>query len=80
MLFPDWIKKGIISFPFYPLDVYPFTPLLRGESYLVSTSSPPDIIIKYISLSLLRSCFVLRYTLDFSIGARALSTEAQIEE
>ena len=40
----------------------------------------PDIIIKYISLSLLRSCFVLRYTLDFSIGARALSTEAQVEE
>ena len=51
MIFPDWIKKGIISFPFYPLDVYPFTPLLRRESYLVSTSSPPDIIIQYISLS-----------------------------
>ena len=47
---------------------------------LVGTSHTPDIIIKYISLSLLRSCLVVRYTLDFSIGARALSTEAQIEE
>ena len=72
----DWLKKGkYLSLNVYLFSLHPFslTPLVR-------TSHKPDIIIKYISLSLLRSCLVLRYTLDFSIGARALSTEAQIEE
>ena len=41
----------------------------------------PDIIIKHISLSFYSALvLVLRYTLDFSISAGALSTEAQIEE
>ena len=78
ILNPDWLKKGkylslnVCLFSLYPFSLTP----------LVGTSHRPDIIIKYISLSLslLRSCLVLRYTLDFSIGARALSTEAQIEE
>ena len=72
----DWLKKGkylslnVYLFSFYPFSLYP----------LVDTSLRPDIIIKYTSFSLLRSCLRLRYTLDFSIGARALSTEAQKEE
>ena len=80
ILNPDWLKKGkYLSLIFYLFSLYPFS-----LTPLVGTSHRPDIIIKYISLSLslslLRSCLVLRYTLDFSIGARALSTEAQIEE
>ena len=76
ILNPDWLKKGkylslnVYLFSLYPFSLYP----------LVGTSHRPDIIMKYISLSLLRSCLVLRYTLDLSIGDRALSTEAQIEE
>ena len=68
---------------FILLSLYVFTHLPslgRRESNLVSSSYYPDIIIEYISLSLLRSCFVLRYTLDRRIGARAPSTQAQIEE
>ena len=76
ILNPDWLKKGkylslnVCLFSLYPLSLTP----------LVGTSHRPDIIIKYISLFLLRSWLVLRYTLDFSIAACALSTEAQIEE
>ena len=76
ILNPDWLKKGkylslnVCLFSLYPFSLTP----------LVGTSHRPDIIMKYISLSLLCSCLVLRYMLDFSIGARALSTEAQIEE
>ena len=76
ILNPDWSKKGkYLSLNVYLFSLYPFS-----VNPLVGSSHRPDIIIKYISLSLLRSCLVLRYTLDFSIGARALSTEAQIEE
>ena len=82
ILYPDWLKKGkYLSFNVYLFSLYPFS-----LTPLVDTSQRPDIIIKYIclslslSLSLLRSCLVLRYTLDFSIGARAQSAEAQIEE
>ena len=76
ILNPDWLKKGeYLSLNVYLFSLYPFS-----LTPLVGTSHRPDIIIKYISLSLLRSCLVLRYTLDFSIGARALSTESQIEE
>ena len=74
----DWLRRGkYLSLNVYLFYLYPFS-----LTPLVGTSHRPDIIIKYISLSLslLRSCLVLRYTLDFSIGARALSTEAQIEE
>ena len=76
ILNPNWLKKGtylslnVYLFLFYPFSLNP----------LVGTSHRPDILINYISLSLLRSCLVLTYALDFSIGARALSTEAQIEE
>ena len=76
ILNPDWLKKGkclCLNVYLFSLDPFPLYPL-------VGSSLRPDIIIKYISLSLLRSCLILRYTLDFSIGARALSTEAQIEE
>ena len=69
ILNPDWLKKGkYLSLNVCLFSLYP------------GTSHRPYIIIKYISLSLLRSCLVLRYTLDVSIGARALSAEAQIEE
>ena len=71
----DWLKKG----KYLPLNVYLFSLYPFSLMPLVGTSHRPDIIIKYISLFLLRSCLVLRYTLDFSIGASALSTEAQIE-
>ena len=60
ILFPDWIK---MIYYFILLSLYVFThlpSLSRRESNLVSTSHHPDLIIKYISLSLLRSCFVLR--------------------
>ena len=76
ILNPDWLNKGkYLSLNDYLFSLYPFS-----VTPLVGTGHRPDIIIKYISLSLLRSCLVLRYTLDFIIGARALSTEAQIEE
>ena len=60
ILFSDWIK---MIYYFILLFLYVFThlpSLSRRESNLVSTSYHPDVIIKYISLSLLRSCFVLR--------------------
>ena len=64
ILNPDWLKKGkYLSLIVYLFFLYPFS-----LTPLVGTSHRPDIIIKYISLSLLRSCLVLRYTLDFSIG------------
>ena len=78
ILYPDWLKKGkYLSFNVYLFSLYPFS-----LTPLEGTSHRPDIIKKYISLSLslLRSCLVLRYTLDFSIGARERSAEAQIEE
>ena len=77
---PTERKMKLVSMRYLSLNVYLFSLHNFLVDPLVGTSHRPDIIIKYISLPLLRSCLLMRYTLDFSIGARALSTEAQIEE